>query len=45
MKKTKKLNVGQMGQLLRETLDDYIIYYDQRRDIMTIYNKGFNKKV
>lgn len=39
----KKLSPCQMAQLLRETLDDYIVHYDQRRDNMNIYKKGFKK--
>lgn len=37
--KSKKKTPAQIAQALRECLDDYIIYYDQRRDELTVYHK------
>lgn len=33
------LHPSRIAQILRENLDNYIIYYDQRKDILTIYHK------
>jgi hypothetical protein len=35
----KKKSVAQIAQILRECLENYIIYYDQRRDELKVFRK------
>jgi len=39
--KENRMRPFQVAQLLRETLNDYIVYYNQRKDEMIVYEKGY----